>query len=278
MTSYIDDNLNPAKVNVIDPTKDNYTQPLSITEILNELEISKDDYNRTLSISKDEDLELHVKRPPDSCFVNNYFDVGSKAWQANMDIQPVFNEYKAVTYMCQYFSKTEDQCSQAMKQAAKEAFENNMYHPDTIKTIVKAYLRNRECSVQEAVYHILPELKLRTIFPAVYFVNTNLPEERVQVLLSKKELSELPDDSSNIFKKSNIDRYVERPNVIFCNGKYSVLDYFCCTEFLAYYTLENKSSKTCEYQPDELDDNPIENNHEECSYPKKIKLMISVAK
>ena len=58
----------------------------------------------------------------------------------------------------------------------------------------------------------------------------------------------------------------------------SVLDYFCCAEFLAYYTLENKSSKTCEYQPDELDDNPIENNHEVCSYPIKIKLMISVAK
>ena len=39
-----------------------------------------------------------------------------------MDMQPVFNEYKTVTYMCQYFSKTEDQSSQAMKQAAKEVF------------------------------------------------------------------------------------------------------------------------------------------------------------
>ena len=273
--NYIDNNLNPAKVNVIDPTKDNYTQPLSISEILDELEISKDDYYRALSISKDEDSEIHLKRQPDSYFVNNYFDVGLKAWQANMDIQPVFNEYKAVTYMCQYFSKTEDQCSQAMKQAAKEAFENNMHHQDTMKTIAKAYLSNRECSVQEAVYHILSELKLRRIFPAFYFGNTNLPEERVRVLLSKKELTELPDDSSNIFKKSNIDHYVERPNATFCSRKYSVLYYFCFAEFLAYYTLENKSSKTCEYQPDELDDQLIENNHEECSYPKKIKLMIS---
>ena len=171
-----------------------------------------------------------------------------------MDIQPVFNVYMAVTYMCQYFSKTEDQCSQAMKQTAKEAFENNIHHQDTMKTINKAYLSNRECSVQEAVYHILPELKLRRIFPTVYFVSTNLPEERVRVLLSKKELSEIPDDSSNIFNKSNTDRYVERPNATFCNGKYNVFDYFCFAEFLAYYTLENKSSKTCEYQPDELDD------------------------
>ena len=150
-----------------------------------------------------------MKRQPNSCFVNNYFDVGLKAWQTNMDIRLVFNEYKAVTYMCQYFSKTEDQCSQAMKQAAKEAFENNMHHHDTMKTIAKAYRSSRECSVQEAVYHILPELKLRRIFPAVCFVITNLPEERIKVLVSEKELSELPDDSSNIFKKSNIDRYIE---------------------------------------------------------------------
>ena len=58
---------------------------------------------------------------------------------------------------------------------------------------------------------------------------------------------------------------MERPNATFCNGKYSILDSFCFTEFLAYYTLENKASKTGEYQPDEMDHNLIENNHEECS-------------
>ena len=133
----------------------------------------------------------------------------------------------------------------------------------------------RECSVQEAVYHILPELKLSTIFPTVYFVNTNLPEERVQVLLPEKELSRLPDDSTNVFKRSNIDRYMERPSATFCNGKYRVLNDFCHAEFLAYYTLENKSNMTYEYQPDELDDNLIENNIKECSYLKRIKLTIS---
>ena len=142
--------------------------------------------------------------------------------------------------MYQCFSKTADQCSQAMKQAAKEVFENNMLHHDTMKTIARANLSNRECSVQEVVYHILPELKLRRIFPAKYFVNTNLPEERVQVLVPEKELSELPDNSPNIFKRSNIDRFMERSSATFCNGKYSVLNDFCCPEFLAYYTLENK--------------------------------------
>ena len=65
---------------MIDPTNDNFAQSPSVKEILDELEISKDDYYRALSISKDEDLEWHLKREPNSCFVNNYFDVGLKAW------------------------------------------------------------------------------------------------------------------------------------------------------------------------------------------------------
>ena len=118
-----------------------------------------------------------------------------------------------------------------MKQAAKEAFVNSMHHHDTVETIAKAYLSNQECSVQEAVYHILPELKLRKIFPAVYFVNTNLSEERVQVLFPEKELIELPDNSPNIFKKYNVGCYIERPNAAFCNEKYSILNDFCYAEF-----------------------------------------------
>ena len=101
--------------------------------------------------------------------------------------------------MCQYFSKNEDQCSQAIKNEAKKAFENNTHHHDTMKKIAKAYLTNRECSVQKAVYQILPELKLRRIFPAVHFVNTNLSEERFQVLLPEKQLSELVDNSPDNF-------------------------------------------------------------------------------
>ena len=92
--------------------------------------------------------------------------------------------------------------------SSQEVFEDSMDHHDTIETIAKAYLTNRECFFQEAVYHILPELKLRRIIPAVYFVNNSLPEERIRVLLPEKELSKLPGNRPNIFKRSKIDRYM----------------------------------------------------------------------
>ena len=104
-----------------------------------------------------------------------------------------------------------------MKQAAKKNFKNYMHHHDTMKTIVKSLLK--QSRVFCTVYHFLPELRLRRIFLAVYFVDTNPPEERVKILLCGKELNELPVYSQNIFKKSYIDRYMERPSATFCNGK-----------------------------------------------------------
>ena len=45
---------------------------------------------------------------------------GLQAWKTNTDIQPVFNHHKAVTYMCAYFSKSDDETSETMsKQQGK---------------------------------------------------------------------------------------------------------------------------------------------------------------
>ena len=54
---YIDNNLNPAKVNVTGSKQRNFTEPLSTKEILDELEIFKDDYYRDFLISKNKDLD-----------------------------------------------------------------------------------------------------------------------------------------------------------------------------------------------------------------------------
>ena len=53
--------------------------------------------------------------------------------------------------MRSYFSKSEDQCSEAMSDTANEAFKNSQHHYKTMITISRAYLRKHECSVQKAV-------------------------------------------------------------------------------------------------------------------------------
>ena len=150
---YIDEELDPAKVNVIDPETEYYKSPLTIDEILLKLDIPNEDYYHALSISVDDDYELHLIRPPNSCLVSNYFDTGLMAWQANIDNQPVFNEYEALAYMCSCFSKSEGKYSFAMKQAPQEAFDTKLDQFNTMKNISKTYTSNLQCSVQEAIYH-----------------------------------------------------------------------------------------------------------------------------
>ena len=58
---------------------------------------------------------------------------------------------------------------------------------------------------------------------------------------------------------------MKRPSATFCNGKNSVLNNLL-RRIKAYYTLENKVSKTCEYLPNKTYNNLIEDIHERCSY------------
>ena len=64
-----------------------------------------------------------------------------------MDIQPVINEYKAISYMCAYLSKTKDCCSNAMEQALRESIEKRQNNFDQMRAIAHPYASNRECSV-----------------------------------------------------------------------------------------------------------------------------------
>ena len=90
----------------------------NLRELLN---ITQKKYYNALSILSDPDFQIHIKREPNACFINNFFTEGLQAWKINTDTQPVVNHYQAVTYMCIYFSKSEDETTEVMKEAAKEA-------------------------------------------------------------------------------------------------------------------------------------------------------------
>ena len=50
-----------------------------------------------------------MERSSESFFISNYFQSGLLTRETNMDIKPVFNRFKAVTYVRAYFCKTEGQ-------------------------------------------------------------------------------------------------------------------------------------------------------------------------
>ena len=92
-----------------------------------------------LKFFDDNGFQLDLWRSTNSSFVNNNFDIGLLAWEANIDIQPVFDHYKAVTYICSYLSEQEDECSQAMKQDLKEPLEKIAGSNGQMKSVAHAY-------------------------------------------------------------------------------------------------------------------------------------------
>ena len=166
--------------------------------------VLKKEYYWALSISSENDFKLHLKRDTNSCFINNYNTVLLTAWQANIDLQPVYNYYKAVSYMTAYFSKSENSTSEAMKQAVQEIELLNLSVRVAIKKLAYSFICSRQMSVQEAVYLCLPKLWLRKCQPGVMFLNTNLPHERIRLLKTEKELLEMPEDSKDIYKSGII--------------------------------------------------------------------------
>ena len=56
-----------------------------------------------------------------------------------------------------------------MKQTLRKSLEKSQNNFDQMRAIAYAYASNRKCSVQEAVYHCLPELWLRNFFSGVIY-------------------------------------------------------------------------------------------------------------
>ena len=96
------DRIEFVKYNFYDKTRDDFEHVGSINCISNQLGIFEEDYYNALSISDDNDFQVHLKRLPNSCFANNYFRTGLLPWEANLDIQPVFKRCLIHVYIFIY--------------------------------------------------------------------------------------------------------------------------------------------------------------------------------
>ena len=68
-------------LNSLQITRNEYYTCLA-NDILNSLQITRNEYYTCLAISGGDEYEIHLKRPPNSCFINSYNPVVLLAWQA----------------------------------------------------------------------------------------------------------------------------------------------------------------------------------------------------
>ena len=190
-----------------------------------------------------------------------------KAWQANIDLQPVYNYYKAVSYLTAYFSKSENSTSEAMKQVVHEIKLQNLSARIAMKKLTCSFICSRQMSVRETVCLCLPELWLRKCQPGVVFLNTNLPHERIRLLNTEKELLEMSEDSKGIYKSGIIEKYIDRPTT----WKFSALRNLYLAKFSTLYH-KKISYDDNDFQSNNLPDPIVTNDIKLMEFPKLIEL------
>ena len=67
------------------------------------------------------------------------------------------------------------------------------------------------------------------------FAKSSLPEKRYRICLSEEKILELPEESTNVFKRNMLDRYTDCPNASLDGDKHALLEFFCHAEFLRYF-------------------------------------------
>ena len=175
-----------------------------------------------------------------------------KVWRDNMDLQPVFNFYKAVSYMSVYFLKLKSETPQALLKACNEIRLMSLNAREAMRKLSSSCSSSRCVSPQGAVYYRLLELWLRKRFPKTVFINTSIPSECIRTCKSVEEIEELDPDSTDNVKRNIVDRYTDRPNSQYKNGMYGIVYHICFAIFVANYYLDYENKDENDSPPDML--------------------------
>lgn len=132
-------------VNILNPEKENYKQPVEI----NQWDAVRAKYIRAWPLWSFVNFKWYrlldsFKAYVKCLFYEQLFYGGTKIMESKY--------WYSVSYMCASFSKAEDKTSEAMRQAAKEAYVSGKLNFKKMEAIsIRFYMTKQECSVKEPV-------------------------------------------------------------------------------------------------------------------------------
>jgi hypothetical protein len=149
-----------------------------------------------------------------------------------------------------------------LKEANKQA-EHDKSLPEKLRHVANTLVNCTEMSAQEAVYHCL-SMKLSVMSRDCVFINNGPPNERYQMIKSKKELEKMDQNSTDIVSKGLLDYYISRPKTP------KIIKDICLAQFASIYTktFDKKVEKNIEVE----DRNSTNISDISINYPNLIKL------
>ena len=169
-----------------------------------------------------------TKRGADAGYINSYNPILTRHWRGNTDIKLVNGAHGVAMYVCYYLNKAEPE---ELKSQLSTLIENVLNKTPDMPTrtrlmkIGSTVLRTRKMGCHEAAFKTLG-IDLVTTSRKVVLLNTQVAEKRYRVLKCKKDLENLPLNSSDIFHTNIVDYYYNRPEC---------LDTWCLYSFAQWY-------------------------------------------
>ncbi|XP_075553763.1 uncharacterized protein LOC142586404 [Dermacentor variabilis] len=181
---------------------------------------------------------LMLKRDLDQCNVNAFNPWIGHVLNSNMDLQIILDVYACAAYVVEYVNKSNRgvySLNRALRAIFDEDAENKLTYELALRKLGVRILNGIEMSAQEAAW-VLLQFHMSETSTDVIFVNTVWPEERIRSKKTKDEMDRehLEATSTDIWRKSAIDKYEERP---------PELEDLTLAEFMTEYSSKGKLTK-----------------------------------
>ena len=170
--------------------------------------ITYDMYERAVIQQTRKGSEVLLQRDIDEVFINNYNPEWIVAWDANIDISPVYDYYGTITYVTDYYSKDSTGLTDVLKATVKQLSEEKDMQQKCYK-LADMFMTHRQVGMVEAIYKLLAHMKMTYSSIATIFVPTE-PKGHCRQFLQRQD-----PDSKEGFKVDNKEGlFLEKPDLI----------------------------------------------------------------
>ena len=185
--------------------------------------ISYVEYRRAVEQCPFKGSTILLRRDLDEIFINNYNPEMIVAWNANIDLQPVFDYYAVITYVVDYWSKGDDTLTDVLKTAAKQLAKDDDARKKC-QDLADTFVSHRQVGEAEAYYKLFAHMPLVYSSVATVFVPTDAIGERRRFLKKQdptnSEGGQKVKDREGLFvEKPDLVSKYERRKLLECDNK-----------------------------------------------------------
>lgn len=154
---------------------------------------------------------VFLKRQPSEKNINPFNPFIFHIIRSNMDLQFVTEQYSLAQYVVDYVNKSDRGMSNLTRSIVEAMAKDESFNLANItQKITVGMLNGIEICSQEAAWILLRQAMAKSSVAVVY-IPTFEPCDRQRIKKTMKELAELDDESTNIWKENWFDKYEKRP-------------------------------------------------------------------